>query len=262
MREDEDDTESLDIEVRSAAEIAGRLVVLAAVVRRASAEFPSPDIDQDEDGEDDAPADSPEGQRFDVLVALDEQPLLAAAVTAAERRLLASPIGSLGRAAAIAASWQLEALGAIASLSLPGRIEDDPWSLADPAQTLSGVPEPWDDLQSFAESILPPSDEDAAFARERAELWAWRAAIEEDLAALNGRDLAELRQILRETVEEAVEAGLLPDGRDDFVVHGHPFRDADPETKATVGQIAVHRLTALNWLCGFGHSWDSVPVDL
>lgn len=262
MREDERDTESLDIEVRSAAEIAGRLVVLAAVVRRAAAELPSPPADEGEDDEDDMPADSPEGQRFDVLVALDERPLLATAVTAAERRLLAGPIGSLGQEAALAASWQLEALAAIASISLPGRFEEDPWSLADPVQTLSGIPEPWDDLRPFVDSIQPPSDEDAAFARERAELWAWRAAIEDDLATLHGRNQAELRQILRETVEEAVEAGLLPDGRDDFLIRGRPFRDADAESKATVGQIAVYRLTALNWLCGFGHSWDSVPVDL
>ena len=136
---DDHDPEELDIEVRPADDIAGRLVILAAVVRRASAELPADDEDDDED-EDAAPVDSPEGQQFDVLLAVNEEPLLASTITPAERRLLAAPIGSLGQDGALAATWQLEALAAIAALCLRDRFENGPWELADPAGTLAGIP--------------------------------------------------------------------------------------------------------------------------
>lgn len=245
--------DELDIELRSPEEIAARLVILAAIVRRATLELP---LDRDaSDG------DTPEGERFDLQVALTEPPLVAH-VTAAEQQFLSAPLGSAGEARALAEAWRIEALAALTALVVPDHFLGEPWEQTDPGPLLARIPEPSDDLRAFSASLDLPSDEDAAFAREAAELWAWRAAIDDDLRNLTGRRLSELRDTLAETAAEAAATGLLPDVQDDFQVAGHPYAEADPETKALIAEISLQRLTALNWFCGFGDSWDSVPLDI
>jgi hypothetical protein len=62
---------------------------------------------------------------------------------------------------------------------------------------------------------------------------------------------------------EATESGLLTGTYDgDFVVAGRPFLALPAEQRDTIALIAVQRHHGLNWLCGFGHSWDAVPLDL
>src|SRR5438046_1075651 len=102
--------DELEIELRPLDLIAARLVILAAVVRRAMLELPL-DAELDDD--------SPEGRQFDMMIALDDGPL-AVHVSADERAILSTPVGSLGERSALALSWQIEALAAIASLTIPG----------------------------------------------------------------------------------------------------------------------------------------------
>jgi hypothetical protein len=244
--------DELEIEIRPLDQIAARLVILAAVVRRAILELPLDGALDD---------DSPEGRQFDMMIALEEEPL-AAHVTDAERAILSTPVGSLGEWDALALSWQIEALAAVASLTIPGVALSEPWVQANAGPLLAAIPQPWDDLQAFTSKLARPIDDESAFERERAELWAWRVAIDDDLAILTGRRRAELLADLEETVTEGVEAGLLPSGQRDFAVASQPFSALDPETKALIAEISIQRLTALNWLCGFGDSWDTVPLDV
>src|SRR5262249_15340161 len=146
-------------------EIAARMVILAALVRRAMLELPL-DIEADDE-------DSAEGQHFDVKVAFD-QPFWTLHLSGKDREVLFAPVGSLGERRALDVSWQIEALAAVASVTLPGFAPTEPWIQADIGRLLAVIPEPPDDLKSFVESISSPSDDDAAFERERAELWTWR----------------------------------------------------------------------------------------
>lgn len=245
--------DELEIALRSREVIAARLVILASVVRRAALELPL-DVAV-------ASGDTPEGERFDLQVALAEPPY-ADQITPAERQFLTAALGAAGERAALAEAWRLEAVAAIASLVLPDAFLGEPWEPADPGPLLARIPEPLSDLRAFADSLQLPSDEGAAMARECAELWAWRTAIDEDLRTLTGGRLAELRDILTDTVAEAASAGLLPEDGRDFLVGGAEFSSLDAETKALVSEISLQRLTAFNWLCGFGETWDSVPLDL
>ena len=246
-------SDGIEIQVRTAEEIATRLVILASVVRRAMIETPF-DLGAPE-------GESAIGMRFDLQAALAEPPY-AAAIGDEELEVISAAIGELGDERAISAIWNIGGIMTLAGMSMEGFDIGPPWEQADPGPLLELIPEPWDNIAPFVSKIAPPADDDAAFERERAELWAWRAAIDDDLRALRGPDLAELRDVLAETVAEAVEAGLLRTGSKDFVVVDRPFRELDDETKSLIGAISLERLRALNWLCGFGANWDTVPLEI
>ena len=61
---------------------------------------------------------------------------------------------------------------------------------------------------------------------------------------------------------EATEAGLLTGDGNDFLVDGRPYSSVNAETKALIAEISLQRLHALNWVAGFGTTWDDVPLDL
>jgi Domain of unknown function (DUF4272) len=249
------DDDSIEINLRPVAEVAARMIVLAAVIRRAVLELP---LDEEDDEDE---SDSPDGQRFDLMTALTNGPL-AAATTPREIAFVTAPIGAPGHEVALAASWEVEALAALAWATSPGAQLPEPWNQTDPGPLLSVIPEPSDDATGFVAALELAAEEEIAWERERAELWAWRSAIDDDLRVAKGSERAELLDILRETVVEAVESELLPGGDEDFPVRNRPFSGADPETKALIAEIAARRLQALNWLCGHGAAWDDVPLDL
>ena len=252
----EDDT--IEIELRPQEEVAARLVILAAVIRRSALELP---LDDEDDDEYDDQADSPEGEQFDILAALTSEPL-SRYVTRSELQLVKSPIGSRGEGTALETFWQIEALAALTAVVAAGYTLLDPWTQVETGPLLSSIPEPWDEFGSFARSVELINEESIALERERAELWLWRCAIDDELREATGREKQELLEIVRETVKEAVEAEILVAGRDDFQVSGRDFAKADVETKAVLTEISTQRLKALNWVCGFGDSWDSVPLDI
>lgn len=251
------DDDSIDINLRSASEVGARMVVLAAIIRRAAIEMP---LDEDEENEDEE-LDTPEGERFDLITALTSGPL-AGASTAGERAFVTAPLGSIGERDALEASWQVEALAALAAASIPRHAMPEPWKQVDPGPLLAAIPEPWDDLNAFVASLALFDEESIAFERERAELWLWRTAIDDDVRMSSGRDRDELLTILRDAVQEAADAKLIETAGRDFRVGKARFAEVDPETKAVIAEIARQRLHALNWLCGFGQDWDTVPLDL
>ncbi|HEY7031246.1 MAG TPA: DUF4272 domain-containing protein [Thermomicrobiales bacterium] len=250
-RDDSTDDQEIEINLRPPSEVARRLIALAALCRRAFLESPSGSAELDE---------APDAEAFDLVTWLDEHDL-ARDLTKEERRLLDTPVGALSRDEMRAGTWNAEALLALgwAGGLLPARL--DPIAPGDPQPVLGSVPSPWSSPAAWIESFDLRSEEEIAGERERAEVWLWRAEIEDERRHLSGRRLAELETDIRDVVRESVESGILRRGaHDDFPVEGRPFRTLQEDRVDLIATIAAVRLHALNWLCGFGSSWDDVPL--
>ncbi len=248
MTDATDDDDSLEITLRPVAEVAARLIALATVVRRAALELD--------------PSGDAEGERFDIAAWLREEhvtPLL----TEDERRLVETRVGGLDRDVAEDASWRIESVAVLAWAA--GLADELPsYELpSPPADVLALIPEPWDKVQPFRAEIELRSEEEVAAAREQAELWQWRGQI---LTAEDGESMAatpEMRQVIREVAADSARAGLFERSiSNDFPVAGRPYRNLAEDERALLTDLASERLRALNWLCGFGSSWDDAPTDI
>ena len=247
-RDAESDNEFLEITLRSAAEVAGRLIALAAVVRRCALELD--------------PVGDAEGDRFDLAAWLREEHL-AGLLTADEQRLIGTRVGGLAPEVAEDGSWRIEA---VAALAWAGGIIDmlPPFDQgAQPGPLLDTLPESWDKTALFRARVVLRGEDEIAAAREMAELWHWRGQIEEDIADADDGAVRQLRDVIREVASDAARAGLFerPLGGD-FVAGKRLFRDLSPEERQLMTEIAGERLHALNWLCGFGATWDDTPLDI
>lgn len=257
----EDD--ELEIELRPAAAVADRLVALAAVARRAFFESGLPDVewDEDEDDPEDLPDDA-ETERYDLAAWLRDEGV-DRALTADERAIIETPVGGLDPDAAARASWAAEALVALGWGA--GLLPDLPPfdRPADARAALAALPEPWDKTAPLRASIRLRSDEDAAAGRELAELWFWRAGVEGVRRSASPADARELRAVIRETADEAVAAGLLDTlVHGDFPAQGKPVSALPDAALDELAALSAARLRALNWLCGFGDDWESVPLEI
>jgi hypothetical protein len=134
---------------------------------------------------------------------------------------------------------------------------------ADPRPILDIVPRPWDTTRDWIRDAALVSELDAVREREVAEIWHWRVTIEllrRDGSAISRQDY---ESAIREVAAEALATGIVPSLRDgDFEVRNRSV--ADLSNNEVEEQVAVtgQRLRALNWLCGFGRSWDDVPFDV
>jgi hypothetical protein len=260
-----DDGEELEIDVRPAEALAGRLIVLAAVCRRAFLEhgvdIPIGDDDDEDEDEDNRP-DDPETQRYDLAAWVREERLDVHAAPF-ELDFIDAPLGTVGEDDAAIASWEGESLVAVAWVA--GLIPDMPGysGPADLAEPLALIPDAWDKTGPFAASLEPRDDEAVAIERERAELWYWRAGIEALARESSRSEAAHLRKIAAETAAEARAAGLLDQlAKRDFSLGGQPIPRLDDDALDTLASLSERRLRALNWCCGFGDSWSDVPLDL
>ena len=252
--EDFDLNPELDIEInlRAPAEVAARVILLAAICRRAYLERAEVD-----DGSDD-----PEADRFDLVAWLRTEGLDPVAAPS-ERHLLQTRLGRLGSDKIDAASWQTEALAALAWAM--GVLEAlPPYHIpVDPGPLLDAVPSPWDKTSQFRTSVRLRPEEVIAAQRERAELWHWRATMVDLLLEARPRETQQLNTVIREVADEASRAGLIDQAvASDFGVDDRPYRDLDEDAVDVATVIAAERHRALNWLCGFGSDWDSVPTDV
>jgi hypothetical protein len=240
--------DSVDITLRPSAEVAVRLVALTAVVRRSMLELD--------------PSGDAEGDRFDLAAWLREE-RLTALLTDEEQRMIETRLGGLPREQAEDAGWRIEAVAVLAWAA--GLSDERPlYHLpAPPDVILSLVPEPWDKVQTFRQSVQLRSEEEIAWAREEAELWRWRGQLERDEGLGGAAAQAEIRQLVRQVAADSARTGLFerPVGQD-FPVAGRPYRDISADEQELLTDIASERLRALNWLCGFGTSWDDTPLDL
>ena len=239
--------DELDIETRAARDVAARAIVLATVLRRISLDGPGNSGDTAEEA-------------FDLREWLRDQQLLADLVPR-ELALLERPVDSLPESEVGSCTWQAAALAVLAwALHIIDLPPVD--SGHDVPAALAAIPTPWDATSGFiAAARLRPDDEIIA-ERERAEIWLWRATAEALRRDAPGV-VDELAATIAEVVAEAAAAGLIQDTADgDFALGGLPVHDVTPEALDALQMIAAERLRALNWICGFGNSWDDVPLDV
>ena len=241
--------DELEITLRPPAIVAARAIVVATVCRRAHLEL-STEI---------AASDDPEGKRFDLAAWLVDEGL-DPVMTSSEERLLKARTGRVWREELVAASWQVEGLAAIAwCLALS---DDVDWP-ASPGPVMSLIPRPWESTRAFRTGATLREEQAVARERERAELWFWRAETEAESAIATSIEVREMRALVREVAEEAHAAGLLPPPvAHDFPVGRRAFHSLPAEERDEWRLVAMERLRALNWVCGFGDDWESVPLEV
>jgi hypothetical protein len=106
-------------------------------------------------------------------------------------------------------------------------------------------------------------ESDAVRERELADVWHWRARTELLLRVASATDRREYETAVREVAAEALDAGIVPALHDgDFATSGRKFEDLAVGEVEELVAVTSQRLRALNWLCGFGDSWDDVPLDV
>ncbi len=244
------DPGEIDIDLRTPKEVRARILILSAILRRLALETAP------QDGKNDPLADA-----FDEREWLRDQGLQHQ-VTARDAALLDSPIGAIAAEAIREVSWQGEALVALAwAVGVRDMPPLDATSDLDPIMDL--VPRPWDSINAWMSESAIVSESDAARHRELAEIWHWRAATELLLREASATDRRDYLAAIEEVAAEARAAGFVPALRDrDFPVRGRSFNElSDTEVDELVA-VTGQRLRALNWLCGFGKSWDDVPLDV
>lgn len=233
--------DSIDIQPWPVIELIGRGVTLATVARRGLLE-----VDDERDVFD------LETDRFDLSTWARTE--LQNWITDNELRILNTTVGELSEedlstcddslVGATAIAWAIRAVDA-AHLPLPDQV-----SLNE--QTLAWAPEPWEKVRSRQSRARIRPDEDLAAERERWEIWYWRATEGDDDTAA-----------LAEVVAEVRETELLPIAEDDLATdNGTPYSRLDEDEQDDVAWIAELRLRALNWVCGFGESWEAAPLYL
>ncbi|MFT4039150.1 MAG: DUF4272 domain-containing protein [Thermomicrobiales bacterium] len=239
--------DELEIELRPAPEVGRRMILLSALLERTATR-------------DDArvAADEKDAAAFDLREWLRHEglwPLLSPE----EAELLASDESPRMLPEQLAEGFMAEALAALAwSAGMVNGL--DATRPADLGPLIPAIPHPWDSTTTWLAALSLRPFGAVAEQRERCELWAWRFAIERDLTGPDPIERAELAGILRETEGAGTAAGLLPAGG--FRVNGGSISALDAPTRDALAEANLSRLYALNWVCGFGASWEDVPLDI
>jgi uncharacterized protein DUF4272 len=250
----EDSDSFLEIELRSPAQVARRILVLDAVVQRVMIEYEFKSRNVSDNDVDEALFD------LRASIALSN---VSQDQTPAEMDFIATAPGMVDEVTLHAFSWEIEALGALlASSGLIQGLPDPPQLIdANTVNSLFRGEEAGGD--QLARQIRLPDEESCASKREIAELWHWRASVEREIRVASERERRRLHDEVREVAVETSKAGLIeisPAG--DFVAGGRTIEDWSDDELTGFEHAAEARLRALNWLCGFGESWDSVPIDV
>jgi hypothetical protein len=242
--------DEIDVELRPPAEVRARILVLAAVLRRLALE----DARTDATGE-------LLGDAFDERAWLRDQGL-AGDLTPRESVLLDCPVGSFAPEEIAEVSWQGEAM---TTLAWAVGAVDKPLVdvISDPRPVMELVPRPWDPIPHWLSDPAIVSETDAVRERELAEIWHWRATTELLRREATAAGRREYEAAIREVAAEALESGIVPSLRDgDFAARGRKFEDLAESEVDELAAVTGQRLRALNWLCGFGDSWDDIPLDV
>jgi hypothetical protein len=242
MTEPEAD-DSIDIHLRAVSDVATRAVVLATVARRGIIDIVAADVDEAETA------------RFDLASWATSH--FAGEAEADELALLNAPHGSLSEDDLATCLDAGESLAALCWCLLTPAPLPEPDTTADFPTLLARVPQPWQAPETFISASLLRSEEEIATERERAEVWWWRASLEPD-------ELEEQTTLeaLETVAAEASTASLLDTVDADLAIRGQAFSRLGEDQRATVLAIAAARLRALNWVCGFGTTWATTPLDI
>lgn len=247
MSDSEVPDDLIDIELRSPAAVAMRCLVVATMIRRFSA--------------DSAPLAEQRAVVFDLREWLRAEGLWDHA-TRDERDFLLrppdSPLVSGGQNLGLLAESVATLAWALA-LSGPGSDASEP----DVAGLLEDLPAPWDKTMAWISSKALRPESEIAFLRERTDIWRWRLELEPYRRVAAGRDLMDIERSIRDVTSDGVAAGLLlPGKKGGFSLDGVPLTRIDLAELDELQFAFEVRLLTLNWVCGFGNTWDSVPLDV
>lgn len=232
--------DEIDIQPWPVLELIGRAVALTTVASRGLLE-----VDEDLD------VFSKETDRFELSTWARTE--LTNWITDTELSVLNTSFGNLSEEqmmladealyAAAAVAWALRVIS-IDRLPVPESEESI-------AAVMNWAPGPWDKVRNLQKRVRLRSDQDLADERERAELWHWRS------------DTEISDEALAEVVAEVAAAGLIPIVDGDFATDdGVSYASLSEDERDDIGWIAEQRLRALNWVCGFGESWETAPLDI
>lgn len=231
--------DEIDIQPWPVLELIGRAVALTSVAQRGLIE-----VDDDND------VFTRETDRFELSTWARTE--LTNWITDYELAILNTPIGNLTEEQMLLADEALYAAGAVAWAlrTVPDEYMPTPDSDKFNTSVLAWAPGPWDQVRKLQKQVRLRSDEDLAGERERMELWYWRGS--NDISAGE----------LAEVVAEIDAADLMPTVSGDLGVEGVAFGDLPADDRDEITWIAEQRLRALNWVCGFGDSWETAPLEI
>lgn len=242
-----DDT--LEINLRAPRDAALRLLIEIGIVNRAGLESAAKS--------DDAKA---EEDRFDLyawLVDAGAEPLMSHY----EQEVFKEKVGEIVDEDVRELSFSLETAGLLAwALGLAEADAGTPIRVNGGA-LLAALPGPGDAVGAFLNDAKLRSLEEIAEAREIAEVWCWRidAGIDRDM--MSPAEKRELDETVLVTADEAMSAGYLHETIDgDFALNGKKVGDLDEETQDELWWITKRNAKTLNWLCGYGDSWEDAPT--
>ncbi len=239
--------DELEINLRSAPEIARRLLILAALAEHLS--FADSDS---------ASPDERASNTFDLREWLRTEGIWPD-LTQDEVLLLADGTPPGQETDQFSVQETLEALGALAwTLSLVPELAADLPASVD--ALIPSLPHPWDSTETWMRGLDLRMLDEIAARREAAELWTWRLLMEDDLRDAFDADQGALREVIREAEREGRAAGILPRGG--FRVQGRDISTLNLTERNNLLATSLARLQALNWVCGYGDRWDSVPLDI
>ncbi len=244
------DDDDLDIELRAPEEVAARCIVLAALIRRLSIE--SLASDRNDDGL--------SGEAYDLRVWLQTENLWDR-LGATEVALLDRPLGRLDDDEMASVAWQAEGLAALGwGLGLAELPPLGDLSQVEPVLEL--VPSPWDATAAWIGNAGLRPEPVVAHERDRAELFEWRASIEAPRRIATGPERTEYDEAIADVASEVGGTGLAVVANGDLLIADIPLASLQDDMLERLRALAEERLRALNWLCGFGDSWDRVPLDV
>lgn len=231
--------DELDIQPWPVLELIGRAVALTSVAKRGLLEV-----------DDDLDVFSKETDRFELSTWARTE--LTNWITDAELATINTPIGELTEEQMLLAEEALYAGGAVV-WALRG-VTDDYMPMPDTDEFLAAVmdwaPMPWDKVRQLQKRVRLRSDQELADERERMELWHWRGSEE-----ITAEDLAEV-------IAEVESADLMPIVDGDLAAGDVSFGSMSEDDRDDLTWIAEQRLRALNWVCGFGETWETAPLDI
>jgi len=134
-------------------------------------------------------------------------------------------------------------------------------TVASESELTNSVPTP-DQVDRFIAGATLRSQAEIQKARDIAEFWLWRARttqLEKEGTKLPKNMTFE--QIIHKSAKKGEEDGLFKAIDGDFPAFGKAYAKLSDDEWHQVMSIAMERLYALNWLCGYATDWDKVPTE-
>ena len=245
------DNNYVEIELRPPREVAERCIVLASLIRRLWIESSFALTD---------PGDW-SAEAFDLREWLRAEGLWNS-LTTSETDFLQRSVGDASKDEIAVVARQAEGLATLGwALELADVLP--PGDLGNVTTVVQAVPAPWDNISEWSRGARLRPEMEIAAERDRAEILEWRIAVEGPRRLSDGADRTDYSAAIREVVREARAAGLLEsDCETDFAIGNMLVTSFTEHDLERLSALTEERLRALNWLCGYGTSWDTVPLDI